>query len=214
MFTGIIEQLGKVENAQRKPDSMTISVNIGSLSKDVKAGDSIAVNGICLTATSIKGQVVTFDVLTETLSKTSLKGIKTADKVNIERALKVGDRLGGHFVTGHIDGTGVIEKKNKMPGQTMLWVKADVTLANMMIQKGSVAIDGISLTLVDVTQNAFSVALIPLTLSVTTLGFKDVGNIVNLEIDMIGKWVKKIISSEYGTYTGITKELLIDKGFA
>ncbi len=214
MFTGIIEYLGKVEKTQKKPDSMVISVNIGELSKGVKQGDSIAVNGICLTATSINDAVVTFDVLKETLSKTSLNGIKSADKVNIERALRVGDRLGGHFVTGHIDGTGVVNKKTTVPGQTTMGFKVNKELSNMMIKKGSIAIDGISLTLVDVTENSFSVALIPFTLAETTLGFKDAGDTVNLEVDMIGKWVKKIVSTEYGPSTGITKEMLISQGFA
>ncbi len=214
MFTGIIEHLGKIEKMQKKPDSMAIAVNIGSLCEGVKNGDSIAVNGICLTVTSLKDQVVTFDVLTETLSRTSLKGVKVSDKVNIERALKVGDRMGGHFVTGHIDGTAVIDKKTSMPGQTTVWFKLNGKLADMMIEKGSVAIDGISLTLVDVVNNAFSVALIPFTLTETTLGFKDVGATVNIEIDMIGKWVKKLVCSEYSTKTAITKEMLIDQGFA
>ncbi|MGR3319690.1 MAG: riboflavin synthase [Candidatus Anammoxibacter sp.] len=214
MFTGIIEHLGKVENTTRKPASMVISVNIGELTNDVKEGDSISVNGICLTVTTIKGSVVTFDVLQETLSRTSLKDIKVSEKVNIERALKVGDRMGGHFVTGHIDGTGVIAKKIKQPGQTTLWVEVSSKLGQLMIEKGSIAIDGISLTLVEVKDTSFSVALIPYTLSETTLGFRDVGNIVNLELDMIGKWVKKIVSTEHDHSSGLTKEKLKDQGFA
>lgn len=214
MFTGIIEHLGGVENTSIKTDSMVISVNIGNLSEDVNEGDSIAVNGICLTATTIKGQVVTFDVLKETLTRTSLKNIKISDKVNIERALKVGDRMGGHFVTGHIDGTGIINKKTKQPGQTTLWVNVSTKLGTMMIEKGSIAIDGISLTLVDVKDTEFSVALIPFTLAETTLGFKGVGDTVNLELDMIGKWIKKIVSTEYGSSSGLTKELLKEQGFA
>ncbi len=214
MFTGIVEYLGKVAGTQKKTDSMAISVDIGELANDVKHGDSVAVNGICLTAVTIKGNVVTFDVLTETLSKTSLKSVKISSEVNIERALRVGDRLGGHFVTGHIDGTGVVEKKTTLPGQTTMWFKAGKELAGMMIKKGSIAIDGISLTLVDVTADKFSVALIPVTLTGTTLGFKDVGDTVNLEVDMIGKWVKKIVSSEYSDASGLTKEKLINEGFA
>lgn len=213
MFTGIIEHLGKIENTQRKPDSMVLYVNISDLTKDVKEGDSIAINGICLTATTINGSVVTFDVLTETLSRTSLKGIKSGDRVNIERALRVGDRLGGHFVSGHIDGTGIVERKTTVPGQTTMWFKVSNELAGMMIKKGSIAIDGISLTLVDVTNNKFSVALIPFTLTETTLGFKDVGDTVNLELDMIGKWVQKIVTTEYSPSTGLTKEKLINEGF-
>ena len=214
MFTGIIEHLGKVENTARKPESMVISVNIGNLTSDIKEGDSISVNGICLTVTTIKGSIVTFDVLQETLSRTSLKDIKVSEKVNIERALKVGDRMGGHFVTGHIDGTGVIAKKIKQPGQTTLWVEVSSKLGQLMIEKGSIAIDGISLTLVEVKDRSFSVALIPYTLSETTLGFRDVGNTVNLELDMIGKWVQKIVSTEHGFSSGLTEENLKDQGFA
>ena len=214
MFTGIVEDLCKVENIQKKTDSMVISVNLGDLSDDVKNGDSIAINGTCLTVTNINDHVATFDVLTETVSKTSLKEIKSATKVNVERALRVGDRMGGHFVTGHVDGTGVIDKKATQPGQTDLWVKVDNKLGSMMIEKGSIAIDGISLTLVEVTDTAFSVALIPFTLAETTLGFKGAGDIVNLELDMIGKWVKRLIPPEYSAPSSITLDKLKDQGFA
>ncbi len=214
MFTGIVEGLCKVERIQKKSDSMVVSVNLGDLSNDVKNGDSIAINGTCLTVTDIKDQVATFDVLTETITRTSLKDVKPTIKVNVERALRVGDRMGGHFVTGHVDGTGVIEKKTTQPGQTDLWVKVDKDLGSMMIEKGSIAIDGISLTLVDVTDSAFSVALIPFTLAETTLGFKGAGDIVNLELDMIGKWVKRLIPSEYSKPSSITLDKLKDQGFA
>lgn len=214
MFTGIIERLGKVENITKKNNSMVIAVNLVDLVHDVKEGDSIAVNGICLTVTTINNAIVTFDVLNETLKRTSLKNIKTTDNVNIERSLKVGDRMGGHFVTGHIDGTGTISKKMKQPGQTTVWVRIGKELSDMMIVKGSVAVDGISLTLVDVQDFAFSVALIPYTLSETTLGFKDIGDEVNLEVDMIGKWVKKIVSGGESHSPGITVENLKKQGFA
>ena len=214
MFTGIIERLGKVEKITKKTSSMVIAVNLGDLVDDVKEGDSIAVNGICLTVTTKNNSIVTFDVLNETIIRTSLKNVKTTDKVNIERALKVGDRMGGHFVTGHTDGTGIISKKMKQPGQTTLWVRVDQELSDMMIVKGSVAIDGISLTLVNVQDVAFSVALIPYTLSETTLGFKDIGDEVNLEVDMIGKWVKKIVSGGESNNPGITVDNLKKQGFA
>lgn len=214
MFTGIVEKIGRVENITKKTSSIAISVDIGDLAVDVKDGDSIAVNGTCLTVTKKRESSVTFDVLHETLLRTSLDGIKTLDSVNIERALRVGDRMGGHFVTGHIDGTGTICKKTKQPGQTMLRVNVESTLGKMMIEKGSIAIDGISLTIVESRDTSFSVALIPFTLAETTLGFKSAGDTVNLELDMIGKWVKKIVTSEYSGVSGITEELLKGQGFA
>lgn len=212
MFTGIVECLGKVENVSKRSNSLVIYINVGDMD-NIKEGESIAINGVCLTTVRINGYVLTFDVSTETLSRTSLKDIKASDKVNIERALKVGDRLGGHFVTGHIDGTGIIERKEDTPGQTKVWIKVDEKLSSMMIEKGSVAVDGISLTLVNITGCLFSVALIPYTLSMTTLGFKDVGAAVNIEVDMIGKWVKQILLTEYGKTKAITEELLRGQGF-
>ncbi len=213
MFTGIIEHLGKVKQVKLQADSAVIVVDIGPLSDDVSPGDSIAINGACLTVTQIKDSEVYFDVSTETLSKTAIGKLKISDKVNIERSLKMGDKLGGHFVTGHVDGVGVINKVENEPGQCTMWFSASEALTNMMIKKGSVAIDGISLTIVEIREGLFSVALIPYTLELTTLGFKKTGEKVNLETDMLGKWVKRILTTNDSTTSGVTEAMLKEKGF-
>lgn len=213
MFTGIIEYLGKVKQVKLQASSAIIVVDIGPLSDDVNPGDSIAINGACLTVTQIKDSEVYFDVSTETLSKTTIGGLKTSDNVNIERSLKMGDKLGGHFVTGHVDGVGVINKVENEPGQCTVWFSVSEELTNMMIKKGSVAVDGISLTIVEIREGLFSVALIPYTLEATTLGFKKAGQKVNIETDMLGKWVKRILTVNESATSGITEDLLKKKGF-
>lgn len=213
MFTGIIEHLGKVKQIKLEANSAVITIDVGPLSDEVSPGDSIAVNGACLTATQIKGSEVHFDVSAETLSKTTVGKLRVADNVNIERSLKVGDRLGGHFVTGHVDGVGEINKIENQTGQSTVWVSVNESLANMMIQKGSVAIDGISLTIAELRERIFSVALIPFTLEATTLGRNKVGRKVNIETDMLGKWVKKIVTNTGRNASGITEELLNQNGF-
>ena len=213
MFTGIVEYLGKVKQVKLQADSAIIVVDIGPLSVDVSPGDSIAVNGACLTVTQIKDSDVYFDVSTETLNLTAIGKLKTSDKVNIERSLKMGDQLGGHFVTGHVDGVGTINKVENKPGQCTVWFSVSKELANMMIKKGSVSIDGISLTIVEIREGLFSVALIPYTLEVTTLGFKKAGEQVNIETDMLGKWVKRILTTNDSNTSGITEEMLKEKGF-
>jgi len=213
MFTGIIEHLGKVKQVKLQTSSAIIVVDVGPLSDDVSPGDSIAVNGACLTVTQIKDSQVYFDVSKETLSKTAIGKLKISDKVNIERSLKMGNKLGGHFVTGHVDGVGVINKVENEPGQCTVWFSVSETLTNMMIKKGSVAIDGISLTIVELREGLFSVALIPYTLGATTLGFKKVGQKVNIETDMLGKWVKRILTVNDSTTSGITEAMLKQKGF-
>lgn len=213
MFTGIIEHLGKVKQVKLQASSAIIVVDVGTLSDDVNPGDSIAINGACLTVTQIKDSEVYFDVSTETLSKTTIGGLKTSDNVNIERSLKMGDKLGGHFVTGHVDGVGVINKVENEPGQCTVWFSVSEELTNMMIKKGSVAVDGISLTIVEIREGLFSVALIPYTLEATTLGFKKAGQKVNIETDMLGKWVKRILTVNESTTSGITEDLLKKKGF-
>ena len=213
MFTGIIEHLGKVRQIKRHANSATVIVDIGRLSNDVGLGDSVSLNGACLTATRIRNQEVSFDVSGETLQKTTIGELRVSDQVNVERSLKIGGRLGGHFVSGHVDGVGVISKKETAKGQCTLVVSVDEDLVNMMIKKGSVAVDGISLTIVDLEDTLFSVAIVPYTIDATTLGFKKVGQRVNIETDMLGKWVKKISATPKKSRPGITEEILVEKGF-
>ena len=214
MFTGIIEHLAPVKNLSLKAGGAELFLDFRGFSGDVKLGESIAVNGVCLTAKAFAGNVVSFDVSGETLKKTTLGALRKADNVNIERALRIGDRLGGHFVTGHVDGTGVMKEIKQAAGQCTVFFSVEKNLTDMMIEKGSVAIDGISLTIVSVVDGTFSVALIPYTVSATTLGFKKAGTRVNIEIDMMGKWVKKLLLNMPGATGGITREQLMEQGFS
>ena len=213
MFTGIIEHLGKVKQISQQANSAVIAVDIGPLKDGVIPGDSIAINGACLTVTQINGTAVHFDVSRETLSKTAIGDLSITDHVNIERSLKIGDKLGGHFVTGHVDCVGTINKIENEPGQCTVWFSVSSEISNMMIKKGSVAIDGISLTIVDLKEKLFSVALIPFTLEDTTLGLKKAGQKVNIETDMLGKWVKRILTTNDEATSGVTEEMLKEKGF-
>jgi riboflavin synthase len=213
MFTGIIESLGKVKQVKLQSNSAIIVVDVGQLSDGVNLGDSIAINGACLTATHIMGTEVYFDVSRETLSKTTIGNLRISDNVNVERSLRIGDKLGGHFVTGHVDDVGVINRIDSDTSQSVVWVSVSEELTNMMIKKGSIAIDGISLTIVELKEKLFSVALIPFTLGATTLGFKGAGHKVNIETDMLGKWVKRVLTVDGNAPTGITEKMLVEKGF-
>ena len=211
MFTGIIENLAVIKKLSLKAGGAELLLDISNFYSDIKLGESIAVNGACLTVKEVKGNVAGFDVSSETLKKTTLGKLRNAEKVNIERALRVGDRLGGHFVTGHVDGIGTIKEKKQSADQCTMSFAVEKKFTDMMIEKGSVAIDGISLTIVDVVDGVFSVALIPYTLNSTTLGLKKIGDQVNIEIDMLGKWVKKILKKE--DVGGMTREQLTEQGF-
>lgn len=196
MFTGIVERLAHVKSVRRSNDrNSLIQVDLGDeFSSTVKVGDSIAVNGTCLTVTAKRGGVVSCDVIEETLHRTNLGELSRGSKVNIERSLLLSDRVSGHLVTGHIDGTGEIAKVERQKDSSMkVWIDACRELPSLMVQKGSVAVDGVSLTLVDVTNHSFSFCLIPHTLANTTLGHKKPGDTVNIEADTIGKFVKKFL---------------------
>ena len=212
MFTGIVEYLATVKKFSRKAGGAELFLDFSDFYNDIKLGESIAINGVCLTVKEAKGTVAGFDVSSETLTKTTLGKLRNAEKVNIEMALRVGDRLGGHFVTGHVDGIGTIKEKKQSADQCIMSFSVENKFADMMIEKGSVAIDGISLTIVDLAGGAFSVALIPYTLTSTTLGHKKIGDQVNIEIDMLGKWVKKILKKE-DVGGGMTREQLTEQGF-
>ncbi|MCK6468016.1 MAG: riboflavin synthase [Candidatus Brocadia sinica] len=213
MFTGIIEHLASVKNLSLKAGGGELFLDFSGFYDDLTLGESIAINGVCLTVKEISGKIVSFDVSSETLKKTTLGKLCYAESVNIERALRVGDRMGGHFVTGHVDGTGTIKGKKQSADQCTMSFSVEKKFTDMMIEKGSVAIDGISLTIVDLVNGAFSVALIPYTLSSTTLGFKKAGDPVNIEIDMMGKWIKRLLTNVQEKKGGITQEQLMEQGF-
>lgn len=213
MFTGIVENKGQIKTINSSGSGLVLSVSTPlDLSND-KVGDSIAVNGICLTATEIKGSDFTADVSAETVSRTNLSELSPGASINIERALKVGDRFGGHIVTGHIDGVAQLLKMETRGESIYLEVGAEPKLIKYIVEKGSIAIDGISLTVNSVGKDYFSLNIIPLTLKKTTLGLKKVGDKLNIETDIIGKYVEKLVTSKDDS-TNIDMNLLRDCGFA
>lgn len=218
MFTGLVEELGTVRAIARGQKSVRLTINANTVLDQTKLGDSIAVNGTCLTVVELANGWFAADVMPETVDRTALANLRPGDYVNLERTLRVGDRLGGHIVAGHIDEVGRIAVKEKNDIAILIKITADAEIMRYIIKKGSIAIDGISLTVVDCGDQWFTVSLIPHTASLTTLGHKKKGDPVNLEVDMIGKYVEKLLGlpqnqSETGKPVGITMEYLKDHGF-
>jgi riboflavin synthase len=191
MFTGLVEAMAEVIDIRQKPPGVTIVLRCPAITYDVKLGDSIAINGCCLTVVVADGNALSFEAGPETLSRTNLGKLVAGGLVNVERSLKVGDRLGGHFVTGHIDGVGTLIERRDEADWSTFWIAMPSKLSRYMASKGSIAVDGVSLTLVDVDSERFSVALIPQTLSATTLGQLRTGDKVNLETDLLAKYVSR-----------------------
>lgn len=203
MFTGLIEAVGRVEALISEPFGLRLLIRsdlflqtdgegqVGGKESCIRLGDSIALNGCCLTAVSVAGNVVGFQAGEETLSKTSLGTLVVDSPVNLERSLRVGDRMGGHFVTGHVDGLGTIRRIENQGEWAYYYFDVPEALRSQLVNKGSVAVDGISLTVVEVDSTGFSVALIPHTLQATTLGERSVGDRVNLETDVLAKYVAR-----------------------
>ena len=194
MFTGIIEQTGIVKNIQKKRNQANITIQFGENISDLILGESISVNGVCLTVIKSGKDNFTADISEETLVRTNLGELKSLEVVNIERALKAGERLGGHFVSGHIDGTGRISKKIKKGKFILLTLEAPEEIMRYIVEKGSVAVDGISLTVASCDDKGFTISIIPHTEACTNLKGKKSGDIVNLENDMIGKYIEKFVN--------------------
>jgi riboflavin synthase len=213
MFTGIIEQICTVSSVQRTMDSMIITIDLRRLANECKIGDSIAISGVCLTVIKLQNNLASFDVSAETMSKSSLGRLSSSSKVNVERAMQATDRFGGHFVLGHIDGTAKIRTIDKHGDFTDISFSADSELLEDMIVKGSIAVDGISLTVSKLDQKAFSVALIPQTLRETTLGRAKVGDCINIENDIIIKTVKKRLEKILPKNQPLTADRLRQMGF-
>lgn len=211
MFTGIIEDLGTVKSIEKRGAFGKISIEAGSGLGSVKLGDSIAVNGACLTVSAFSGRSFSADISEESCRVTTLGDLKAGERVNIEYALTLSKQLGGHIVTGHVDGIGVIKRKVSVADSMELHVGADDSVMRQIVKKGSVAIDGISLTIADLTEGVFKVAIIPHTLKNTTLPCKAEGARVNIETDIIGKYVEKYFES--GKKKGITEAFLSEHGF-
>ncbi len=219
MFTGIIEETGTIKHLGISGNSGTIAVNADKVLEGTKIGDSIAVNGICLTVTSLQPKSFTADVMAETVRRSALSKLGAGDAVNLERAMSADGRFGGHIVSGHIDGTGTIEKISREENAVWVTISSSADILELIVEKGSVAIDGISLTVAAVSDTDFSVSIIPHTGEETTLLKKKQGDPVNLETDIVGKYVKKLLgpkgktSEENSTGGGLTLEMLSELGY-
>lgn len=199
MFTGLVEALGEVLAVQPRPPGVRLVVRNAEIAQDAEIGDSVAVNGCCLTVVSLEEETFGFDAGEETLSRTNLGQLRTGSRANLERSLQLGERLGGHLVTGHIDGMGTLDERQDDADWSYFWFKVPRPLTRQMASKGSVTVDGVSLTLVDVEDERFRVALIPHTLQVTTLGQLGVGGHVNIETDLLAKYVERQLQTSANT---------------
>ncbi len=209
MFTGIIEELGEIRSLTHKKDLAVVTIAARQVLGGTKQGDSIAVNGICLTVTQLGKDYFSVEVMPETLRKTALGSYQKGQKVNLERALEVGGRLGGHLVSGHIDGEALLSKIRPLTKVHELTFRLEYPHAGLMIPKGSVAVDGISLTIISVTTDTFTVGIIPHTFKMTNLGDKKVGERVNIEFDMYGKYVR----AQHDAKTSLSQEELSNWGY-
>lgn len=216
MFTGLIEEIGRVQSIVKSTKSAKITVKASKVLEDVKIGDSISTNGVCLTVTEFDSKSFVVDVMAETVRRSNLNNLSPGDEVNLERALKVGDRLGGHIVSGHIDGVGTISKYEDEDNAVWITISASSELLRYIVQKGSIAIDGVSLTVAYVDNSVFKVSIIPHTKDVTTLLRKKVGDNVNLECDMVGKYIEKLlgVKEQAPVKGGIDFNFLSEHGFA
>lgn len=215
MFTGIVEEIGRVDTVIVGRKSARIKIHAKKVLEDVKLGDSISTNGVCLTVTEFDDSSFTVDVMAETMRRSNLGNLQKGSMVNLERALKIGDRLGGHIVSGHIDGVGVINELKREDNAIWVSIGAPLEILRYVVLKGSIAIDGVSLTVAYVDDNEFKVSVIPHTQEETTLTHKKVGDKVNLECDMIGKYIEKLLVSKEisSCKRGIDEDFLRENGF-
>lgn len=213
MFTGLIERVCTIKSAQTSAGVVKLSIDLGKLAEESEIGDSIAVSGVCLTVAVLGGNQATFDVSAETLAKSNLAKLTAGSKVNVELAMKVGDRFGGHIVQGHVDGVAKIKTVDKRGEFADIRFEAEGELLDQMVVKGSVAVDGVSLTIASMEGNSFSAAVIPETLKKTTLGEAKTGDVVNIETDIITKTIKKQLEKILPQKQTLTEEKLKQLGF-
>ncbi|TDF99294.1 riboflavin synthase [Paenibacillus piri] len=221
MFTGIIEEIGTMRRIAKQGQAMILTVGAKRILEDVHLGDSIAVNGVCLTVIQFDESSITVDVMPETFRRSTLQKLQTGDRVNLERAMAVGGRFGGHIVQGHVDSTGLIITRTSEQNAVVFQIEpGDTSILNYMIPHGSVTVDGISLTLVQVTERRFTVSIIPHTLAQTVLQHKQPGEQVNLEADVLGKYMEKLLFSRGASDSpadrrrgGLTETFLAENGF-
>ncbi|SCP99243.1 riboflavin synthase [Anaerobium acetethylicum] len=215
MFTGIVEETGEIISIKKGAKSSILTIKGNVIFSDLKIGDSVAVNGVCLTATACSGNTFTADVMSETLSRSSLGALKSGSRVNLERAMRADGRFGGHMVSGHIDGTGTVSDIRKDDNAVWYTIRTTEKVMRYIVEKGSISIDGISLTVAAVNKENFSVSVIPHTLKATILGDKKAGSIVNLENDIVGKYIEKFMAPPQAEQkqSGITMGFLAKAGF-
>jgi len=213
MFTGLIKSVCTVKSVSRSNAALRLAVDLNELRTDTKIGDSIAINGACLTVSELDSSIASFDLSAETLTKSTLGKLNTASQVNVEPALKIGDQLGGHIVTGHIDGTAKIKTIEKTGQFANIRFTAEPELLDQMLVKGSVAVDGISLTIASMDESCFTAAIIPQTLRKTTLAAAEIGDTVNIETDIIVKIIKKHLNKILSKEKKLTIESLKELGF-
>ena len=215
MFTGLVAELGTVQRLDRQGESYHLTVSAVKVMQNLKIGDSVAVNGACLTVVDMHDSVFTADVMPETVRLTNIGSLHAGDKVNLERTLRLCDGLDGHIVSGHVEGLGTIISRRPEGIANVVEIATEARLLRYILPKGSIAIDGISLTVTAVTDSSFSVAIIPHTAKETTLGFKGVGDKVNLETDIIGKYVERLLNTgAYGkSEKQLDKNILLENGF-
>ena len=216
MFTGLIEEIGRVDSIIKSTKSARITIKAGKVLEDVKLGDSICTNGVCLTVTYFDSEKFTVDAMAETMRRSNLGSLSKGDEVNLERALRLSDRLGGHIVSGHIDGVGKIESYIREDNAVWITISTQPGLLKYIVQKGSITLDGVSLTVAYIDDEKFKVSIIPHTKDATTLLHKNVRTMVNLECDMIGKYIEKFMKyeDEPSVKKGIDIDFLNRHGFA
>lgn len=215
MFTGLVAELGTIKTMKKGAKSYQLTIEADKLAKTLKIGESIAVNGACLTVVAFTEKDFTVDVMPETVRMSTISSYKSGEKVNLEKTLRLQDGLDGHIVSGHIEGIGQIILKKKEDIASLVTIRTPAELTRYIIKKGSIAVDGISLTVTDVTEDTFTVSLIPHTAKETTLGFKNIGDSVNIETDIIGKYVERMLSSSCNKEktAGLSKKTLFENGF-
>jgi riboflavin synthase len=216
MFTGIIQGLGTLKAVRQAGQGLIFTIHPDFPIKDPQEGESIAVNGVCLTAATISQDVFSVEVSPETLSRTTLAGLRVGGRINLERALRLSDRLGGHLVSGHVDGTGEVIEEEYLSQFTLFTIAIPEILDRYIIEKGSIAVDGISLTVNSCSKGRFSVAIIPHTSKLTTMGFRKKGDKINIEVDLIGKYIEKLLLAGHirpEKQTNIDTEFLAQHGF-
>lgn len=214
MFTGLIEDIGTIVNLQPIQQGLSLSIGSDVVTREMKWGDSIAVNGVCLTVTQFSDASFTVEAVQETLDRSTLAGLKIGDKVNLERAIRFGDRMGGHFVQGHVDGTGAILRKDKIGSAYWFDISVPADFDRYIIHKGSVAVDGISLTVARKSAGFISISVIPHTFQNTNLQYLSVNDRVNIELDMMAKYIENLLNrKDEGQKSSITEEWLREQGF-